>query len=104
MTHLENVANYEITTDGIVLYIDGEVGQPDEMSFTHDNFSTFLEDKGIIGNLSVDTLDMDGDYVGADIYISYEDYLEDSLELEDVMNFVNSRNGLVYELIYKFIK
>ena len=70
------------------------------MSFTHDNFSTFLEDKGIIGNLSVDTLDMDGDYVGAEIYISYEDYLEDSLELEDVMNFVHSNK----ELVYKFIK
>ena len=100
MTHLENVANYEMTTDGIVLYIDGEVGQPNEMSFTHDNFSTFLEDKGIIGNLSVDTLDMDGEYVGADIYISYEDYLEDSLELEDVMNFVHSKK----EFLYKFIK
>ena len=100
MTHLENVANYEMTTDGILLYIDGEVGQPNEMSFTHDNFSTFLEDKGIIGNLSVDTLDMDGEYVGADIYISYEDYLEDSLELEDVMNFVHSKK----EFLYKFIK
>ena len=100
MTHLENVANYEMTTDGIVLYIDGEVNQPNEMYLTHDDFSSFLEDKGIIGNLSVDTLDMDGDYVGADIYISYEDYLEDSLELEDVMNFVHSKK----ELVYKFIK
>ncbi len=97
MVKMENIADWELFAyeDRIIVSMDSGRYSPIEHQIFHADFEKFLTDQMIIGEIYEDSTDAMGEYVGSELTFLYQDYLAESFNLLDMIDFMNKNSHLL---------